>query len=138
MDKLVTQLVPGDWEKDEKQRSVSLTEQGQEHMQACSPQAGLLKAPDLYDIENVTLVHHAQQALRAHKVFSRDVDYIVKDGKVIIIDEFTGRMMEGRRYSDGLHQALEAKERCRSRPRTRPWPRSPSRTTSASTRSWPA
>ena len=79
-------------------------------MQALLAEAGLMKAPDLYDIENVSLVHHAQQALRAHKVFGRDVDYIVKDGKVIIIDEFTGRMMEGRRYSDGLHQALEAKE----------------------------
>ncbi len=110
MDKLIAQLVQGDWEKDEKQRSVSLTEQGQEHLHALLDSAGLLKAPDLYDIENVTLVHHAQQALRAHKVFSRDVDYIVKDSKVIIIDEFTGRMMEGRRYSDGLHQALEAKE----------------------------
>jgi preprotein translocase subunit SecA len=110
MDKLVTQLVPGDWEKDEKQRSVSLTEQGQEHLQSLLAADGLLKAPDLYDIENVSLVHHAQQGLRAHKVFSRDVDYIVKDRKVIIIDEFTGRMMEGRRYSDGLHQALEAKE----------------------------
>ena len=111
MDKLITQLVPGDWEKDEKQRSVSLTEQGQEHLHGLLEAAGLLKAPDLYDIENVSLVHHAQQALRAHKVFGRDVDYIVKDGKVIIIDEFTGRMMEGRRYSDGLHQALEAKEK---------------------------
>ena len=110
MDRLVIQLVPGDWEKDEKQRSVSLTEQGQEHLQALLAEAGLLKAPDLYDIENVSLVHHAQQGLRAHKVFSRDVDYIVKDRKVIIIDEFTGRMMDGRRYSDGLHQALEAKE----------------------------
>jgi preprotein translocase subunit SecA len=110
MDKLIAQLVLGDWEKDEKQRSVSLTEQGQEHLHGLLETASLLKAPDLYDIENVSLVHHAQQALRAHKVFSRDVDYIVKDGKVIIIDEFTGRMMEGRRYSDGLHQALEAKE----------------------------
>ena len=110
MDKLIQQLVAGDWEKDEKQRSVSLTEQGQERLHGMLEVGGLLKAPDLYDIENVSLVHHAQQALRAHKVFSRDVDYIVKDGKVIIIDEFTGRMMEGRRYSDGLHQALEAKE----------------------------
>ena len=110
MDKLMAQLVPGDWEKDEKQRSVSLTEQGQEHLHGLLETAGLLKAPDLYDIENVSLVHHAQQALRAHKVFGRDVDYIVKDKKVVIIDEFTGRMMEGRRYSDGLHQALEAKE----------------------------
>ena len=109
-DKLMYELAPGDWEKDEKQRSVSLTEQGQQRIHDLLEQAGLLKAPDLYDIENVSLVHHAQQALRAHKVFSRDVDYIVKDGKVIIIDEFTGRMMEGRRYSDGLHQALEAKE----------------------------
>jgi preprotein translocase subunit SecA len=107
---LVLHLEPGDWEKDEKQRGVSLTEKGQERMQVLLAQAGLMKAPDLYDIENVSLVHHAQQALRAHKVFSRDVDYIVKDRKVIIIDEFTGRMMEGRRYSDGLHQALEAKE----------------------------
>ncbi len=110
VDKLVLQLQDGDWEKDEKQRGVSLTEKGQEHMQLLLAEAGLMKAPDLYDIENVSLVHHAQQALRAHKVFGRDVDYIVKDDKVIIIDEFTGRMMEGRRYSDGLHQALEAKE----------------------------
>ena len=110
MDRLMGDLVPGDWEKDEKQRSVSLTEQGQQRIHDLLEQAGLLKAPDLYDIENVSLVHHAQQALRAHKVFNRDVDYIVKDGKVVIIDEFTGRMMEGRRYSDGLHQALEAKE----------------------------
>ncbi|MGE3295639.1 MAG: preprotein translocase subunit SecA, partial [Geminicoccaceae bacterium] len=110
MDRLMGELVPGDWEKDEKQRSVSFTEQGQERIHDLLERAGLLKAPDLYDIENVSLVHHAQQALRAHKVFNRDVDYIVKDDKVIIIDEFTGRMMEGRRYSDGLHQALEAKE----------------------------
>ncbi|MEK0084316.1 preprotein translocase subunit SecA [Benzoatithermus flavus] len=110
VDKLIRQLEPDDWEKDEKQRSVSLTEKGQEHIQALLGEAGLLKSPDLYDIENISLVHHVQQALRAHKVFSRDVDYIVKDQKVVIIDEFTGRMMEGRRYSDGLHQALEAKE----------------------------
>ena len=110
VDQLVRKLVDGDWEKDEKQRSVSFTEAGQEHMQALLSEAGLLKSPDLYDIENISLVHHAQQALRAHKVFNRDVDYIVKDRRVIIIDEFTGRMMEGRRYSDGLHQALEAKE----------------------------
>ena len=110
VERLIRDLQPEDWEKDEKQRSVSLTERGQEHIQGLLDAAGLLKAPDLYDIENVSLVHHAQQALRAHKAFSRDVDYIVKDNKVIIIDEFTGRMMEGRRYSDGLHQALEAKE----------------------------
>ena len=72
--------------------------------------AGLLNDAGLYDIQNVSIVHHANQALRAHQLFARDTDYIVKDDKVIIIDEFTGRMMEGRRYSQGLHQALEAKE----------------------------
>ena len=75
-------------------------------------QAGLLvEGTNLYDIENVALVHHTNQALRAHKLFTRDVDYMIKDDKVMIIDEFTGRMMEGRRYSEGLHQALEAKEK---------------------------
>ena len=72
--------------------------------------AGLLRGTNLYDAENVTIVHHVQQALRAHKLFQRDKDYIVKDNQVVIIDEFTGRMMPGRRYSEGLHQALEAKE----------------------------
>ncbi len=110
VDQLIPELIPDDWEKDEKQRTVTLTEQGSEHMQALLEAAGQLKSPDLYDIENVTLVHHVNQALRAQKLFSRDVDYMVKDGKVVIVDEFTGRMMEGRRYSDGLHQALEAKE----------------------------
>jgi preprotein translocase subunit SecA len=110
IDKLIPQLVEGDWDKDEKQRAVTLTEQGTEHMHALLEAAGLLKSGDLYDIENVTLVHHVQQALRAHKLFSRNVDYMVKDDQVVIVDEFTGRMMPGRRYSDGLHQALEAKE----------------------------
>ena len=77
---------------------------------SCCGQHGLLHAGGLYDIHNVSLVHHVNQALRAHKLFARDTDYIVKDDKIIIIDEFTGRMMEGRRYSEGLHQALEAKE----------------------------
>ncbi|HEX2525322.1 MAG TPA: preprotein translocase subunit SecA [Geminicoccus sp.] len=116
VDMIIPQLVEGDWEKDEKQRSVSLTEQGQEHIQELLAAAGLLKAPDLYDIENVTLVHHTNQALRAHHLFSRDVEYVVKEGKVVIVDEFTGRMMEGRRYSDGLHQAIEAKEKVRIQP----------------------
>ncbi len=101
----------GDFEKDEKARAVSLTEAGTEKVAQALAEAGLLKTGDLYDIQNISLVHHANQALRAHKLFTRDVDYIVKDDKVVIIDEFTGRMMEGRRYSDGLHQALEAKER---------------------------
>ena len=107
---LIPKLVEGDYDKDEKQRTVSLTEQGHEHMQALLSGAGLLQGGDLYDTENVSLVHQVNQALRAHKLFTRDVDYIVKDRQIIIIDQFTGRMMHGRRFSDGLHQALEAKE----------------------------
>ncbi len=111
VDSYIPKLEPDDYEKDEKQRSVSLTEVGAEKMEAWLSEAGLLKHPELYDIANVTLVHHVNQALRAHRLFTRDVDYLVKGGKVVIVDEFTGRMMEGRRYSDGLHQALEAKEK---------------------------
>ncbi|MFN4164548.1 MAG: preprotein translocase subunit SecA [Ferrovibrio sp.] len=107
---LIPSLRDSDFEKDEKQRTVSFTEAGTEHIEQLLRDAGLLKSESLYDVDNIAAVHHANQALRAHKLFTRDVDYIVKDGKVIIIDEFTGRMMEGRRYSDGLHQALEAKE----------------------------
>ncbi len=108
---LIPNLVPEDFEKDEKQRTVNFTEAGTEHIEQLLRGADLLKPDtDLYDIDNIAVVHHANQALRAHKLFTRDVDYIVKNGKVVIIDEFTGRMMEGRRYSDGLHQALEAKE----------------------------
>ncbi len=98
------------YEKDEKLRTVSLTEAGGERVEEMLREAGLLQEGDLYDFHNVTLVHHVNQSLRAHTLFARDVDYIVRDDKVVIIDEFTGRMMEGRRYSDGLHQALEAKE----------------------------
>jgi preprotein translocase subunit SecA len=111
IDALIPKLGAPDFEKDEKQRTVTLTEAGVEHIESLLREAELLKSASLYDIENVSIVHHVNQALRAHKLFSRDTDYIVKDNKVIIIDEFTGRMMEGRRYSDGLHQALEAKER---------------------------
>jgi preprotein translocase subunit SecA len=107
---LIPQLVPEDYEKEEKHRQVTLTEQGAEHIEKLLIEAGLLKGTNLYDHNNVSLVHHVNQGLRAHKLFARDTDYIVKNGKVIIIDEFTGRMMEGRRYSEGLHQALEAKE----------------------------
>jgi preprotein translocase subunit SecA len=110
VDRLIPRLAVEDFEKDEKQRQVVLTESGVEKMEAMLREAGLLQAGTLYDIHNVALVHHANQALRAHKLFARDTDYIVKENKVIIIDEFTGRMMEGRRYSEGLHQALEAKE----------------------------
>lgn len=110
VDKLIPKLVPEDYEKDEKQRSVTLTEQGSQRIEDLLDDSGILQSGSLYDVQNISIVHHANQALRAHTLFSRDTDYIVKDGKVVIIDEFTGRMMEGRRYSDGLHQALEAKE----------------------------
>ncbi|MFQ5955272.1 MAG: preprotein translocase subunit SecA, partial [Kiloniellales bacterium] len=111
VDRLIPRLGPDDYEKDEKQRAVSLTESGVERVEGMLREAGLLDGESLYDIQNVSLVHHVNQALRAHKLFERDTDYIVKDDKVVIIDEFTGRMMEGRRYSEGLHQALEAKEK---------------------------
>jgi preprotein translocase subunit SecA len=110
VDRLIPSLDAEDFEKDEKQRTVTLTESGVERIEALLRVSGLMSAGSLYDIHNVSLVHHVNQALRAHKLFARDTDYIVKDDKVVIIDEFTGRMMEGRRYSEGLHQALEAKE----------------------------
>jgi preprotein translocase subunit SecA len=110
IDTFIPKLDAGDFELDEKTRIVTLTEAGNEHVEQLLTEADLLKGESLYDIENVTVVHHVQQALRAHKLFQRDRDYIVKDSDVIIIDEFTGRMMQGRRYSEGLHQALEAKE----------------------------
>ncbi len=111
VDKLIPALEPDDYEKDEKQRTVTLTESGVEKIETMLRDTALMVTGSLYDIHNVGLVHHVNQALRAHKLFARDTDYIVKDDKIIIIDEFTGRMMEGRRYSEGLHQALEAKER---------------------------
>jgi preprotein translocase subunit SecA len=110
VDKLIPALEGGDYEKDEKQRTVALTESGVEKIEELLRKYGLMTTGSLYDIHNVGLVHHVNQALRAHKLFARDTDYISKDDKIIIIDEFTGRMMEGRRYSEGLHQALEAKE----------------------------
>jgi preprotein translocase subunit SecA len=101
---------PDTYEKDEKQRTVALTEPGAERLEDMLREAGVLTEGNLYDIFNVSVVHHAQQSLRAHTLYSRDVDYIVRNGEVILIDEFTGRMMIGRRFSEGLHQALEAKE----------------------------
>ncbi len=98
------------YEKDEKARTVVMTDIGSETVEDMLREAGLLTEGNLYDIFNISLVHHVQQSLRARVLFTRDVDYIDRDGKIVIIDEFTGRMMEGRRYSDGLHQALEAKE----------------------------
>ncbi len=106
----------GLYELDEKQRQVSFTEAGNEYLERLLREKELLKGESLYDIENVTVVHHANQALKAHALFMRDRDYIVKADEVIIIDEFTGRMMQGRRYSDGLHQALEAKEHVKIQP----------------------
>ncbi|WP_225197583.1 preprotein translocase subunit SecA [Gluconobacter oxydans] len=112
VDDVVVKLVqePDVYDKDEKLRSVTLTEHGSHRVEELLAEAGVLQEGGLYDIHNVAVVHHVQQSLRAHTLFTRDVDYIVRDGKVVIIDEFTGRMMDGRRYSDGLHQALEAKE----------------------------
>ncbi len=110
VNKLIPKLTEEDFEKDEKARSVTYTETGANHMEELLREAGHIEEGGLFDIQNVSLLHHANQALRAHKLFQRDTDYIVKDDKVVIIDEFTGRMMEGRRYSEGLHQALEAKE----------------------------
>jgi preprotein translocase subunit SecA len=110
IDAYIPNLDKSDYEVDEKQRTVALTEAGMEKMEQRLRAANLLKGDSLYDVENVSTVHHVNQALRAHQLFQRDKDYIVRNGEVIIIDEFTGRMMPGRRYSDGLHQALEAKE----------------------------
>jgi preprotein translocase subunit SecA len=101
---------PSTYEKEEKTRTVALTEPGSETVEDMLRAAGIITEGNLYDVFNVTVLHHVQQSLRAHTLFARDVDYIVRQDKVVIIDEFTGRMMEGRRYSDGLHQALEAKE----------------------------
>ncbi|MGZ5829125.1 MAG: preprotein translocase subunit SecA, partial [Xanthobacteraceae bacterium] len=111
IDKYIPKIDKADYELDEKQRTVTLSEAGMEKMETMLREAGLLKGESLYDVENVSTVHHVNQALRAHMLFTRDKDYIVRNGEVVIIDEFTGRMMPGRRYSEGLHQALEAKER---------------------------
>lgn len=109
-------LSPEDYEIDEKQRSANFSEEGTEKLENLLKQAGLLKGESLYDIENVAIVHHVNNALKAHKLFQRDKDYIVRNGEIVIIDEFTGRMMPGRRYSEGQHQALEAKEKVQIQP----------------------
>lgn len=110
IDRLVKGLSPDDYKKDEKQKAITLTEEGTEKIEQLLNKAQLLKTSNLYDWENTEIVHHVNVALRAQFMFQRDTDYIVKDNKIVIIDEFTGRMMEGRRYSEGLHQGLEAKE----------------------------
>ncbi len=110
IDKFIPMLDESDYELDEKQKSTSFTESGTEKLEKLLSEAGHLKGESLYDIENVSIVHHVNNALKAHKLFLKDRDYIVKNDEVVIIDEFTGRMMPGRRYSEGQHQALEAKE----------------------------
>ena len=112
VDAVIVEFVkePERFEKDEKQRTVSMTERGGDDIEPLLTEKGVLTEGGLYDTENISLVHHVNQSLRAHTLFKRDVEYVVRDDKIVIIDEFTGRMMEGRRYSDGLHQALEAKE----------------------------
>ncbi|MFL5172015.1 MAG: preprotein translocase subunit SecA [Microvirga sp.] len=116
IDQLIPRLDRSHYDLDEKQRTVSLTETGNERMEEMLREAGTLKEGGLYDAHNATIVHHVNQALRAHTLFQRDKDYIVRNGEVVIIDEFTGRMMPGRRYSEGLHQGLEAKERVQIQP----------------------
>lgn len=116
IDGFLPKLDKTDYEVDEKQRTVTLTEAGMEKIETLLRDAGQLKGESLYDVENVSVVHHINQALRAHTLFTRDKDYIVRDDEVVIIDEFTGRMMAGRRYSEGLHQALEAKEHVQVQP----------------------
>ena len=117
-DLIVAELAqdPTNYDKDEKSRSVSMTEEGSQRVEDMLRAAKIIEEGNLYDIYNVSVLHHVTQSLRAHTLFSRDVDYIVRDDKVVLIDEFTGRMMEGRRYSEGLHQALEAKERVTVQP----------------------
>jgi len=110
IDTVIPLLDEEDYQIDEKARSCAFTEEGNEHLEEVLRERGLIESGDLYDVENVSVVHHVNQALKAHKLFTRDKDYIVRDGEVILIDEFTGRMMPGRRLSDGLHQAIEAKE----------------------------
>jgi preprotein translocase subunit SecA len=116
VDTFIPQLEAADYEIDEKQRTATFTEEGTEKIEGLLREAGLLKGESLYDIENVAIVHHINNALKAHRLFQRDKDYIVRNDEVVIIDEFTGRMMPGRRFSEGLHQALEAKEKVKIHP----------------------
>jgi preprotein translocase subunit SecA len=111
IDKIIPFLNQADYEIDEKSKTANLTDLGNDRAEEILKKQNLIKNGALYDAENVTIVHHINQALRAHKLFEIDRDYIIKDGQVVIVDEFTGRTMEGRRYGDGLHQAIEAKEK---------------------------
>ena len=120
INKVIPKIENSHIEIDEKSKNVTLTDEGNDFLDKVLPGLGLMKDnSSVYDMENVNLIHHINQALKAHKIFNKDTDYLVKDNQVIIIDEFTGRMMEGRRFSDGLHQALEAKERVSIQPENR-------------------
>jgi protein translocase subunit secA len=139
VDKLVGNfVVDEDYTVDEKARQVMLTEEGIEKAECLMAESGLLDDGNLYDLANVTLVHHLNQALRAHVIYRRETDYIVRDGEVCIVDEFTGRMMSGRRWSDGLHQAVEAKEGVAVQNENQTWPPSPSRIISVCMKSFRA
>ena len=116
IDAYIPMLDDADYEIDEKQRSATFSEEGTEKLEGLLREADLLKGESLYDVENVAIVHHVNNALKAHKLFARDKDYIVRNGEIVIIDEFTGRMMPGRRFSEGQHQALEAKEQVEIQP----------------------
>ena len=120
INKVIPKIEDNHYEIDEKSKNVMLSDEGNDFLDEILPGLGLMKDnSSVYDMENVNLIHHINQALKAHKIFNKDTDYLVKDNQVIIIDEFTGRMMEGRRFSDGLHQALEAKERVAIQPENR-------------------
>ena len=116
IDLIIPSISEDGYELDEKARTATFNEAGNEQIENILKEQGLLQGESLYDIENVTIVHHINQALKAHKLFIRDKDYIIKNDEVVLIDEFTGRMMDGRRLSDGLHQAIEAKERVDIKP----------------------
>ncbi|SLN34085.1 preprotein translocase subunit SecA [Pseudooctadecabacter jejudonensis] len=117
IDKLIPEIQDDHFTLDEKTRSVNYTDEGNDFLEERLGAAGLIpEGQTLYDPESTTLVHHVNQGLRAHKLFTKDKDYIVRDGEVVLIDEFTGRMMAGRRLSEGLHQAIEAKEGCKIQP----------------------
>ena len=116
IDTIIPSIVEDGYELDEKQRTATFNEAGNEQIENILKEQGLLQGESLYDIENVTIVHHINQALKAHKLFIRDKDYIIKNDEVVLIDEFTGRMMDGRRLSEGLHQAIEAKEKVDIKP----------------------
>ena len=120
INRVIPKIEDNHYEIDEKSKNVMLSDEGNDFLDKILPGLGLMKDnSSVYDMENVNLIHHINQALKAHKIFNKDTDYLVKDNQVIIIDEFTGRMMEGRRFSDGLHQALEAKERVAIQPENR-------------------